>query len=41
MANVTPADVENITLNFTVPVELSMDIIAAVNIDTVLQTTNL
>ena len=32
MANVTPADVENITLNFTVPVELSMDIIAAVNI---------
>ena len=32
MANVTPADVENITLKFTVPVELSMDIIAAVNI---------
>ena len=32
MANVTPADVGNITLNFTVPVELSMDIIAAVNI---------
>ena len=32
MANVTPADVENITLNFTVPVELSMDIIAVVNI---------
>ena len=32
MANVTPADVENITLNFAVPVELSMDIIAAVNI---------
>ena len=32
MANVTPADVENITLNFTEPVELSMDIIAAVNI---------
>jgi len=32
MANVTPADVENITLNFAVPVELSMDIIAALNI---------